>query len=589
MLYPYETRSREVKDLSGIWKFKFDKHNQGQKEKWYEKPLVDPILMPVPASYNDITQEAAIRDHIGDVWYETTTIVPMSWKNKRVVLRFGSVTHYGSVWINGKHIVEHKGGYLPFEAEISEYIILGEEARITVRVNNELDWQTLPPGEIVYLEDEYRYPEPIKFQKYFHDFFNYAGIHRPVKLYTTPANYISDITTDTNVDGTTGIIKYDIKCQGTGSLQVKVLDTKGSVVGTSVGASGEIKIENVTLWKPLKSYLYRFVVSFADTDEDEYILKIGIRTVEVKDDQFLINNEPFYFKGFGKHEDMNIKGKGLDHVINIKDFNLMQWIGANSFRTSHYPYSEEILDLADEYGIVVINESPAVGMTFFNESKPAFMEDKINNKTKEHHIEIMDELIQRDKNHPCVVMWSVANEPASWEDNARPYFKDVIDATRRFDPTRPITMVSYGFPYGERTCQVSDMVDVICINKYYSWYEDSGMLDLVEYQVEKELSLWHEKFKKPIIMSEYGADSIAGFHSNPAVMFTEEYQIEMIQKFNKVFDKLDYVIGEHIWAFSDFATKQGTTRVVGNKKGVFTRDRNPKAIAFETKKRWDNK
>lgn len=587
MLYPYESSSRDVKDLSGIWKFKLDEHNKGLKEKWFEKPLSDTILMPVPASYNDITQEATIRDHIGDVWYETMTIIPTSWENKRIVLRFGSVTHYGMVWVNGKFIMEHKGGYLPFEADISEHITVGEEARITVLVNNVLDWQTLPPGEIVYLENEYLYPEPIKFQKYFHDFYNYAGIHRPVKLYTTPQNYISDITTTTDIQGKTGIIKYEIKCQGQGNVKVKVLDKEGNVVGTSEGSCGGIAIENAILWKPLQSYLYRFVVTLAE--EDVYTLKVGIRTVEVRGNEFLINNEPFYFKGFGKHEDMHIKGKGLDHVINIKDFNLMKWIGANSFRTSHYPYAEEILDLADEYGIVVIDESPAVGMTFFNESRAAFVEERINDATKEHHIEIMEALIQRDKNHPCVVMWSVANEPASWEDNARTYFKDVIDVTRKQDPTRPVTMVSYGFPYGDRACQVGDMIDVICINKYHSWYEDSGMLELIEYQAEKELSLWYEKFRKPIIMSEYGADTIAGFHSDPPVMFTEEYQIEMITRFNNVFDRLDYVIGEHIWAFSDFATKQGTTRVMGNKKGVFTRERNPKSIAFVVRERWHNK
>src|SRR6185437_16260032 len=88
----------------------------------------------------------------------------------------------------------------------------------------------------------------------------------------------------------------------------------------------------------------------------------GVRTVAVRDGKFLINGEPFYFKGFGKHEDFPLYGRGFDAVVNVKDIGLLKWIGANSFRTSHYPYSEELMRLADREGLVVIDEVPAVGM-----------------------------------------------------------------------------------------------------------------------------------------------------------------------------------------------------------------------------------
>ena len=105
---------------------------------------------------------------------------------------------------------------------------------------------------------------------------------------------------------------------------------------------------------------------------DCYKLPIGIRTIKVTDKQFLINGKPFYFKGFGKHEDSEIRGKGYDEVIVIKDFNLLKWIGANSFRTSHYPYAEEILYLADREGIVIIDEVPAVGLNMWNKKEKIF-------------------------------------------------------------------------------------------------------------------------------------------------------------------------------------------------------------------------
>ena len=591
MLYPYESSTREVKSLDGVWSFCPDVKGIGEKEEWYKKGLPNKIHMPVPASYNDITTDSEIRDLVGDVWYERTMIIPATWINKRIVLRFGSVTHYGKVWVNGKFLMEHKGGYLPFEGELSDMVAPGETARITVKVNNILDYQTLPPGEIEILDDPYRYKEPIKVQRYFHDFYNYAGIHRPVKLYMTPKNYISDIKVDTQICGKDGLVYFEIEHCKEGSIKVEIKDKEGKIVGNTCKSKGCITIENVHLWKPGASYLYQLIVTLNVKDKlvDIYQQNIGIRTVKVEDNEFLINGEPFYFKGFGKHEDMNIKGKGLDNVLWIKDFNLMEWIGANSFRTSHYPYAEEILDWADEYGFVVIDESPAVGMTFFNEEKKVFIPERVNDETKQHHIEVMTELISRDRNHPSVVMWSIANEPSSWEENARTYFKDIIDTVRKLDAHRPVTMVSYAFPYGKRKDKVADLLDIVCINKYYSWYEDSGMLDVIQYQAETELTLWHERYKKPVMITEYGADAISGFHSTPSVMFTEEYQMEMVQRFNQVFDKLDFVIGEHLWAFADFATKQGTTRVIGNRKGVFTRERNPKSIAFMLKNRWENK
>ncbi|GKX29775.1 beta-glucuronidase [Vallitalea longa] len=589
MLYPVESYSREVKDLSGIWNFKLDKNNKGREEKWYFEDLQETILMPVPSSYNDITQNKEIKDHIGDVWYERKVIIPKSWHNQRIILRVGSATHYGIVWVNGKKVAEHKGGYLPFEAEINEYIEYGRENRITICVNNVLDWTTLPPGEVVEMKENHRYPNGHKVQKYFHDFYNYAGLHRPIKIYTTPKIFIKEVDIDTDIENNDGIIDYDIVCNDElVHIKVSIFDKDNKLVGMNLGLQGNVKIPDAILWKPGHGYLYKMVIHIILNNEivDEYCLNVGIRTVCIRDGKFLINNEPMYFRGFGKHEDMDIKGKGLDNSIIIKDFNLMNWIGANSFRTSHYPYAEEVLQVADKLGIMVIDESPAVGMTFFNEDRKVFVDERINDVTLEHHLNVMDELINRDKNHPSVVMWSVANEPSSWEDGAVPYFTKVAARTRELDDSRPMTMVNYAFPYGEKACKVAGLFDVICLNKYYSWYEDCGQLDLIEYQLENELQAWHDKFDLPIIMTEYGADTIQGLHSDPPEMFTEEYQCEMLKSFHRVFDRLDYVIGEQIWNFADFATKQGTTRIMGNRKGIFTRQRQPKVAAHMMKKRW---
>lgn len=197
----------------------------------------------------------------------------------------------------------------------------------------------------------------------------------------------------------------------------------------------------------------------------------------------------------------------------------------------------------------------------------------------------MDELVRRDKNHPSVVMWSVANEPASEMHPAEFYFKTLIEHTKALDPTRPVTYITdsnyakdKGAPY----------VDVICVNSYFSWYHDPGHLEVISIQLNTEFENWYGKYQKPIIQSEYGADAVPGLHNDPPVMFTEEYQKVLLQNYHSVFDqkRKQYVIGELIWNFADFMTVQGIFRVVGNKKGVFTRQRQPKAAAFILKERY---
>jgi beta-glucuronidase len=572
MLFPIETETREVKDLSGIWDFKRDGEDSF-------------ILMPVPASYNDITQDITLRDYVGKVWYRKRVFIPNIWKEKRVFIRIGSAAHFSEVYVNNVKAIEHRGGFLPFEGEISSLIKYGEENEILISVDNTLSWDILPPGELKIINDE-MHPKGYKVLEYYFDFFNYSGIHRPVLLYTTPITYIKDIKVETDIKGYDGLVRYKVSLEGEiDRIIVNLKDESGNLVASSNSFNGVLEVKNANLWEPGNPYLYTFEVKiFLDKKlVDCYRLEIGIRTIKIDGKRFLINNKPFYFKGFGKHEDSDIRGKGLDHVINIKDFNLLKWIGANSFRTSHYPYSDEVLFLADKYGIAVIEEAPAVGMNLWNPENKVFRKGRIDERTLEHHLQVIKEMIDRDKNHPSVVMWSVANEAATFEEEAEEYFKKVIEETRKLDPTRPVTLVE---STSYKDTKVSKYVDVICVNRYYSWYTDSGNLDIIEYQLEKELRNWYEKFGKPIILSEFGADTIAGFHSDPPLMFTEEYQWEMLRRFMETLDRLDFVVGEHIWNFADFMTKQEVRRVLGNRKGIFTRQRQPKMAAHFVRERW---
>jgi beta-glucuronidase len=589
VLRPTETATRERKPLGGLWRFALDPTDTGRGEQWFKRPLPGKREAPVPASYNDLFADTAIRDHVGDAWYQTAVRVPARWAGERIVLRFDSATHRAVVWLDDTQVAEHEGGYTPFEADVTEFVRPGAEHRITVVVNNVLTWQSIPPGLVDEGPDGRR-------QRYFHDFFNYAGIHRQVWLYTTPREHITDVTVVTDLDGADGSVSYRVEAAADG-LEVRAVlrDADGATVARASGDAGELTVTGVHPWRPGEGYLYTLGLELwgsGDAPVDSYELPVGVRTVRVDGQRFLINGEPFYFTGFGKHEDAAVRGKAHDDVFMVHDFALMEWLGANSFRTSHYPYAEEVLDYADRHGIVVIDETAAVGLNmglaggvFGTQGFVTFSEDTINDATREVHRQAIQELIARDKNHPCVVLWSIANEPESETPASRAYFEPLAAEARRLDPSRPIGFVNVMLaPVDKDVC--SDLFDVLMLNRYYGWYTHTGDLAGAERELEAELRGWAEKYDKPIIITEYGADTVAGMHSVVSSPWTEEYQTALLEMTHRVFDRVDAVVGEQIWNFADFATALGTWRVDGNKKGVFTRERRPKGAAQHLRRRW---
>jgi beta-glucuronidase len=597
MLRPQDTATRERKRLDGLWRFALDPDGAGRAAGWHTGPLPGTSLMPVPASFNDLVTDAAVRDYFGDIWYQTLVRVPRGWASQRIVLNLESATHRAVVWVNETQVVEHEGGYTPFEADVTGLVTPGEEVRVTVVVNNTLSFRSIPPGAI---EETSSGPK----QRYWHDFFNYAGLHRSVWLYSTPRNHVSDITVVTGLEGTTGTVRYTVETAGqavsddsdvsTGAgVAVVLRDADGAEVATGTGSTGTLTVPEVHRWAPGDGYLYDLEVRLLDgaATADSYHLKVGVRTVEVRGTEFLVNGEPFSFKGFGMHEDHAVIGKGHSDAHLVHDFELLRWIGANSFRTSHYPYSEDVLEHADRLGVVVIDETAAVGLNmglgggiFGGQGYTTFSPETANEATREVHAQAIRELIARDKNHPSVVLWSIANEPESETEAAEEYFRPLFDVARQADPTRPVGFVNVMLaPHG--TCRVSQFGDVLMLNRYYGWYVNTGDLAAAEHDFKAELDAWSGD-GKPIIITEYGADTYPGLHSLVPEPWSEEYQVAYLDMSHRVFDSVDAVVGEHVWNFADFATTSGIMRVGGNKKGVFTRDRQPKAAAHALRRRW---
>ena len=589
MLRPQDNRTRELKNLDGLWRFALDGDRQGQAQRWFGAALPAAREMAVPASYNDIAADAAVRDHVGPVWYQRTVWVPRGWTGRRIVLHFESATHRAVVWVDAEQVITHVGGYTPFEVDVTAYVTPGEAARITVEVDNTLTFQSVPPGIV---EET---PQGIR-QRYWHDFFNYAGLHRSVWLYATAEAHLDDVTVVTDLDGSDGSVQYSAVAVNADGLSTEVVlrDADGTEVATATGASSILTVPAVHKWAPGDGYLYDLELRLVDdgTVVDSYHQSVGVRTVRVDGIRFLINDEPFYFTGFGKHEDIPVIGKGHNNAYLLHDFELLRWIGANSFRTSHYPYAEDVLDYADRQGIVLIDETAAVGMNmglgggiFGAQGYTTFSAETINDETRQVHAQAIRDLIARDKNHPSVVLWSIANEPESDTEGSESYFRPLFDVAREADPTRPVGFVNVMLaPHGQ--CRVSQFADVLMLNRYYGWYVQTGDLAAAEAAWEEELTAWAGD-GKPIIITEYGADTYPGLHSVVANSpWTEEYQVEYLDMNHRVFDRIDAVVGEQVWNFADFATTSGIMRVGGNKKGVFTRDRQPKAAAHALRRRW---
>ena len=591
MLYPRMTAARRAVSLDGMWKFRLDEKSEGEAAGWVDG-LPGMERIPVPASFQDFYTSKDVREYAGDLWYERELFIPGEWEGKKVFVRFGSATHRAQVYVNGVKVAEHEGGFLPFCADVTDVVRYNAVNRLVVKVNNELNVANIPCGTTVTLSNGKKMTKP-----YF-DFFNYSGLHRSVHLVALPMESVFDLDLTYEIEGTNARVSYRVATTGEHAVQLSLLDEEGRQAAYAEGKEGVLEVKDARLWQVRDAYLYRLVIQIVDEDEvlDEYVQEIGIRTVEVKGKDILINGKPVYLKGFGKHEDSDVVGRGFNIGVMKRDFELMKWIGANSFRTSHYPYSEEVYQMADREGFLIIDEVPAVGlfesmMNFMEASTgktTAFFEKETTPALLAAHLMALEEMIVRDKNHPSVIMWSLLNEPETTSDAAVPYFKEVFDRARILDPQkrpRTFALVMNSLP---GTCKCYPFSDVIALNRYYGWYVKGGYeIDDAMEAFRREMEAWKAlELNRPFIFTEYGADTLVSEHKLPSVMWSQEYQEEYLCLTHAVFDSYDFIRGELIWNFADFQTTEGIMRVNGNKKGVFTRQRQPKSVAYLLRRRW---
>ncbi len=549
-LRPQTNACRTAIDLSGPWLLRFD-------DRDWHAGIRDGIPVGVPGSWND--QVPGARDELGPAWYERRFEAPPLTPGREAVIRFGSVCYAAQVWLNGRWLGGHEGGHLPFAVPCAGALTDGENV-LVVRVDGRLGRDRVPPGLVPPGQSHGRafYPD-VPF-----DFFPYAGIHRRTELVITPSDGIRDLRVETARDGDGAVFSVAADT-GDGAL---ALTLDGEPL------KSPHRVEATALWSAQSPLLHVLEAELRRGGAlvDRYTLRCGIRTVEVNGDELLLNGAPVRLRGFARHEDFPVLGRGVSPALAARDLHLMRQLGANSFRTAHYPCDEETLDIADRLGLMVIAETPNVGLFFGDGGGDGGGDgagDRDGRRRQELALAFLAEMIARDRNRACVIAWSVANEPRMNHPLAAGAMRELCDTARALDGSRP---ASYATDLPDEPG--IDAADIIFLNSYPGWYSHPGRLDVAESVLASTLDRLHERYRKPVVLTEFGADAMPGAHADPPAMWTEEYQAELIERFLRVAAERDFVAGTHVWAFADFATAQADHRPSSlNFKGVFTRDR----------------
>lgn len=581
-LRPRLTRTRTHADLNGAWRFAFERDGG----RGWEMGLPGDRLIAVPGAWNE--QILGGLREFEAAWYERSFDAPEQNDGDRRLLRFDAASLVADVWLDGEHLGRHEGGFLPFCFDVTERLRPGAEHRLSVRVEHGLSLERTPVGGL---------PNGGAFRSLpgtSYDFLPMGGLIRPVRLLMVPETAVAGLVVETSLAADGGRI----------DATVEVPDFTGEAVARLRGRDGvetRFRVEDgrgatrlswrdVRPWSPADPHLETLEVALLDGGRvlDVYTQPVGVRTVAVEGSRLLLNGEPVFLKGFGKHEDYPVLGRGLAEPVIVRDAELMRWTGANSYRTSHYPYAEEALELADRAGLLVISETSAVGVNFYDDvgadhARLGWVRGEL------------EALIARDRNHPSVIAWSVANEPFAKPifqptpptekalERGTAFLRTLVDDARRLDPSRPTMVVgAQGHPD-----EFVGLGDIVAVNRYYGWYTESGRAEEGAAIFGRELDALHQKFGKPILVTEFGVDTLPGCHSADGEMWSEEYQAEFIECYLDEIERRPFVAGAHVWNFADFKTSQSILRAGGlNHKGVFTRDRQPKLAAHALRRRW---
>jgi len=547
--------------LDGKWNFSIDPMQVGDKlgwttiksqfDKWEE--------VEVPHCFSD---EPRYMFYTGHCWYgKKIKIQPKSTTNK-LFLRFEAVFYKCNVYLNGKHVGAHEGGYTPFELDITSQVKAGADNSLIVKVDNSYDTLSVPGAKkMPALGSGLPYNAPFPW-------INYGGIIRSVKLIERPSVYIKNVKIEAEPDLAKGNASLKIKTFIINTTQENLkpdvsanvflngaqIPLKFSIEKSEVSANGETAVmltanmpkQKVKLWNIDNPVLYQLKLAMGD---DTLSKNFGFRKIEIKGNKFLLNGNELSLGGANRVSDYPGEGSKDPTYLLDKDLKLMKESGMVLQRIAHYAVNEYLLDWADKYGMLIINEAGNWGM------EEALMANEII-RTK--YRQQAREMIERDWNHPSVIGWSVGNEYKADLPEGIRWTKDMYEFTKKLDGTRPITFASNTiFRAKNPTEESSKYVDFVSANLYGS---DSIKL-------EKIIKAFPDK---PLFISEFGL-RVDKYE-------TEDQRIEDMKKVLAIYRKYP-IIGASLWAFNDYRSQYANTAKDGYRPwGVVTADRSKRKM-----------
>ncbi len=549
---------RKTVSLDGTWRVVVDPYETGVNARFYEnrKPKSKSDLLEynfdtsdtlkVPGDWN--TQRDTLFFYEGPLWYQKSFTYHQPAQT-RVFLRFGAANHDARVWLNGKKLGEHSGGYTPFNYEVTGILNDGENS-VVVEVNNTRREEDVPTVST--------------------DWWNYGGLTRDVNLVEVPQVFVQDYFIQL-AKSTPGEIAGWVKLNGAdhpGSVSIEIPEISvKQTVPTDASGYGEFHFPaRLQLWSPENPKLYRVVVSSeADRVEDE----IGFRTVETRGTQILLNGKPIFLRGIAIHEEAPFRGGRA--FSEADDRTLLGWakdLGCNFVRLAHYPHNANMTRLADRMGLLVWSEIPVYWSI-----------DWKNPATLQNAEQQLSEMIARDHNRASIVLWSLSNETPPDEPGRTEFLKTLAEDARKLDNTRLLTSaLNHTEKPSPDVRKLADPVgqylDVLGLNEYIGWYEGSPE--------DASRIHWEFGYQKPVIVSEFGAGALYGMHGDAQTRFTEEYQANLFQQQIAMLRKIPALAGMSPWVLMDFYSPRRFLNHIQdfhNRKGVIS-DRGERKQAF---------
>lgn len=555
---------RDTQDLSGQWTYSKDLYRTGLNDingwvaksrmqrfrdvdvaavearggvDFYEFDLDRGPIINVPGAWNAAVPE--LRYYDGLVWFQRKFTAQLL-HGQRAFLRFEAVNYRAYVYLNGKEIGRHEGGFTPFVLEVTEALRAGGN-RLVVGVDSSHDAQSIPT--------------------FITDWDLYGGITRPVRLVTTPATFIDDASVGLRPDGR---IAGEVRLQGpkAANQSVEIAIGKLASIRALTGTDGRAVFDlpapkNLERWSPDQPRLYDVRVVAAG---DELRDRVGFRTIAVEGSKILLNGKPLYLRGISLHEEefgpnpaRNMTGQASRALLH----EIKHGLNANYVRLSHYPHSETTVRLADEMGLLVWSEIPVYWSVDWD--NPAVLRKALA---------MQAETIYRDRNRAAVILWSVGNETPVAPARTR-FHAAMADNVRRLDPTRLVSAALLVEREGDEL-QIQDplldKLDVLAVNVYAGWYGGDSLESIPKLK-------WNVPGGRPLILSEFGADALAGYRNDGMKKFSEEYQAEYYRKTLAMADAIPTLRGMSPWILKDFRSPRREHPVFQNgwnRKGLMS-------------------